>query len=145
MDVMRLPAEAQSTRAKRYWRRNKYYHSRLPGSVPPRRKLPVLKLGGQDPDHQRRWKLKSPRKLKLRALISPIRLLAKLRDAYIKMMLNLDRKMGMGRVSFSNSKRAEGMMAIGGHLVDARLVVEIYNRMVADKIINQTEAAEHIE
>uniref|UniRef100_A0A7N0UDZ2 Uncharacterized protein n=1 Tax=Kalanchoe fedtschenkoi TaxID=63787 RepID=A0A7N0UDZ2_KALFE len=139
MDVI-FP-EAYSAKVNRYWRRSKY--RRLRSSVPSRRKLPVLKLGGQDPDHGRRWKLKSARKLKLRVLVSPVRLLVKLRDAYVNMMLHWAKKMGMGRASFSKRKHSLGMVAVGGQQVDVRLVVEIYNRMVANR--DQIKAGELLD
>ncbi|KAL9664288.1 hypothetical protein QQ045_019687 [Rhodiola kirilowii] len=126
--------ETFSTKAKQYLKRRKY--QRLPSSDTPRRKLPVLTLGGQDPGHHHHhhWKLKSAaRKLKLKSFISPVTLLVKFRDAYIDMMLSWAKKMGMGRTSFSKTKhsQAKAMITVAGQQVDAMLVMEIYSKMVA--------------
>lgn len=69
---------------KRYWRRRQY--ERLSVSRP---HIQVIRLGGK---RKRSWNIKVIRRLRLRfKLASPIKLLAKLRDAYINMMLGLAR------------------------------------------------------
>jgi len=65
-------------------RRGKYV--RLDGSTK-RRRLRIAKLGGSR--KRRIWRFRLPTKIKLRRWLNPMVYLAKLRDAYVKMMLNL--------------------------------------------------------
>lgn len=129
--------------AKQYLKRRKY--QRLDHCIiPSKSKLPVIKLGGnQEPDSQRQWKLKNLHKLKLKALVSPTKLLVKFREAYINMMLRWSTKIGSGRVSFNLYKRKHkhSTMAINGQQVDAKVVMAIYRRMVADSDHHSTSSA----
>lgn len=126
--------EKYGVKTKQCWPRRQYHQL-------PRRKLPVVKLGGQDPEHHlRHWKLKKiVRKLRLKVLFkSPIRRLVNIREAYINMMLIWARKMGMGKFGVSKRKSARReMIDVGGQRVDARLVMEIYNRMMANRDQNE--------
>ncbi|KAF9623470.1 hypothetical protein IFM89_003054 [Coptis chinensis] len=76
---------------KRYWRARRY--QRLDGTITSKKNMQVARLGGK---RKRSWRIRAIPKLKLRfKLVSPIKVLATLRDAYINMMIGLEGKVGV--------------------------------------------------
>ncbi|KAL5726365.1 hypothetical protein ACHQM5_009413 [Ranunculus cassubicifolius] len=72
-----------------YWRRRHYERLDVNG-----KRMEVIRLGGK---RKTSWKIKAIRRLKFAfriRLASPIKLLGKLRDAYMTMMLSLSRNVG---------------------------------------------------
>ncbi|KAL5726367.1 hypothetical protein ACHQM5_009415 [Ranunculus cassubicifolius] len=73
----------------RYWRRRHYERLDVKG-----KRIEVIRLGGK---RKTSWKIKAIRKLKFGFRIriaSPFKLLGKLRDAYMTMMLSLSQNVG---------------------------------------------------
>ena len=122
-----------------YWRRKKY--SRLFGGRENRlrvergRRRVVL---GNPPEEKktkprRLWRIRISRRLKvLREVISPRRLLTRLRDAYVRMMMSL-----AGSGSFSSGGPIDfyggGRAAASLKEYDERMIVQIYKSLVAEK------------
>lgn len=131
-----LPAGEYFESFRRHWRRRKY--QRISGATHSRKKLPVLWLGGGSPDAPRRrrrlWRIRRIPKLHWK-IVSPIKLLAKLNDAYAGMMICLANKMANG--GFLGGKKPAKprhlVWASTGDQVDTRLVEEIYKHLVASR------------
>lgn len=130
-----LPAGEYFESFRRHWRRRKY--QRISGATHSRKKLPVLWLGGGSPDAPRRrrlWRIRRIPKLHWK-IVSPIKLLAKLNDAYAGMMICLANKMANG--GFLGGKKPAKprhlVWASTGDQVDTRLVAEIYKHLVASR------------
>lgn len=114
-------------------RRGKYV--RLDGSKQ-RRRLRIVKLGGSR-KRRRIWKFKLVHKIKIKKWMNPMVYLVKLRDAYVKMMLNL----ASSRV-FSSDLAGSGFgpqYGLGGTNAfgkrplkeyDEKMLVEIYKSLV---------------
>ncbi|KAF5751889.1 hypothetical protein HS088_TW02G00908 [Tripterygium wilfordii] len=117
---------------KRYWRRRQY--QRL---INNRRKIKVVRLGGRgggggpsSGGRSRRIRILIP-KLRLKSL-SPIKLLARLHDAYIDMMIRFavssnNTKLFAGSKVARNSQQVS--MVSSGEQVDTKFVMEIYKRL----------------
>nr|ABK21989.1 unknown [Picea sitchensis] len=113
--------------------RRKYV--KLDGSTQ-RRRLRIAKLGGGR-KRRRIWKFKLVRKIKIRRWMNPMVYLVKLRDAYVKMMLNL----ASSRV-FSTDSVGGGFgpqYSVGGanpfgqrplKEYDEKMLIEIYKTLV---------------
>lgn len=137
MDIVHL---AYHERLNRYWRRRKY--QRINGASHGKRKLKILRLGGGAADAPRRhlWRIRRVPKLHWK-MISPIKLLAKIRDAYVGMMICLANKMANTDINgglFKSKKniakqREVSILVSSGEQVDSRLVLEIYNRLAASR------------
>ncbi|CAK9311287.1 unnamed protein product [Citrullus colocynthis] len=137
MDIISTPS-AQSLR--RLWRRRRY--QRLgSGSTGPTRSR-SFQLG-------RVWRMRrqvAP-KLRLKAS-SPLKVLAKIHDGYVEMMMRLANSVGnMYAIgAFGNRKRIPKpknqvpLVSCGGEQVDAKLVLEIYNKLAASKNNSSTAA-----
>jgi hypothetical protein len=70
---------------KRYWRRKRY--QRLDGAITARKNTNVARFGGSP---RRTWKIKAVPKLRiLKNIASPTKLLRKLKNAYISMILSV--------------------------------------------------------
>ncbi|KAM7275788.1 hypothetical protein ACFE04_017654 [Oxalis oulophora] len=118
----------------RYWRRRNY--QRLDGSNN-RKKLKIARLGGKN-------FRKFPNSKIIRTLVSPIKLLAKVHDAYVKMMIRLANKVANmskngGPLKSKSVARAKHISVItlrGGDQVDSRILLEIYKKLVASRDIN---------
>ncbi|KAL6324834.1 hypothetical protein AAG906_018361 [Vitis piasezkii] len=101
----------------RYWRRRKY--QRL--DVANKRNVKMVRLGGKQ---RRFWRIRQIPKLHLK-IISPLKLLVKLKNAYVSMMLNL---------SGSRVPKARQVpIAYSNEEFDNRLVLEIYKSMIASR------------
>lgn len=137
MDIVHL---AYYERLNRYWRRRKY--QRINGASHGKRKLKILRLGGGAADAPRHhlWRIRRVPKLYWK-MISPIKLLAKIRDAYVSMMICLANKMANTDINgglFKSKKniakqREVSILVSSGEQVDSRLVLEIYNRLAASR------------
>lgn len=123
----------------RYWRRRKYRQRIKGGSQGKRKKPHVLRLGGDDAPRQRRWRLRRITKLRWK-IISPIKLLAKLQDAYVDMMICLAKKLANSSSNggFLKGKKVTkspqaSLVVSFGEQVDSRLVMEIYKQLAASR------------
>ncbi|CAN6549521.1 unnamed protein product [Malus baccata var. baccata] len=119
---------------KRYWRRRRY--QRMNGET--RKKMRVTRLGGGAKGsnrHRRSWKLKT--KLRFLKFVSPIKLLTKLHNGYVDMMIRMAGKAGgVGRIAAKKIAKPQdqiSMASCGDELVDSRLVLEIYKRLAASR------------
>lgn len=108
---------------KRYWNRRGY--GRLYGSR--RRRMNKAKLGGQGRS-KRSWRVKITRKLRL--ILSPKKLLIRLRDAYVNLMLRIENSnmMMMSRGGFGDSTSFGGRGPLKEY--DEKMIIEIYKSMV---------------
>ncbi|KAF8390085.1 hypothetical protein HHK36_024606 [Tetracentron sinense] len=73
---------------KRYWRGRRY--QRLDGAITGKKSMKIARLGAKS---RRFWKIRAFPKLRLK-IVSPIKLLVRLRDGYINMMLGLESNVG---------------------------------------------------
>ncbi|XP_011656247.1 uncharacterized protein LOC105435696 [Cucumis sativus] len=69
---------------------------------------------------------------------SPLKVVAKIHDAYVEMMMRLANSVGnMYAIGgFGNRKRIpkpQNQVPLGGEQIDAKLVLEIYNKLAASK------------
>ncbi|KAL7240334.1 hypothetical protein ACSBR2_006063 [Camellia fascicularis] len=107
---------------KRYLRRRKY--QRLDNT---KKRLKTTRLGSKTRHWS--WKIRRPvPKLRFKT-VSPIKLMAKLHDAYVDMMIRL---VGAKRVPKGRSVPVP-MVAANDEVVDGRLVLEIYKRLVSSR------------
>ncbi|XP_021628386.1 uncharacterized protein LOC110626655 [Manihot esculenta] len=116
---------------RRYWRRKRY--QRLDGAFTGRKNMRVVRFGGGSP--RRAWKIRPKLRILKIAATSPLRLLRKLKNAYVDMMLNL-----AGNVSFLNNDTVFGnkripkarqapAAAYSNEEFETRLVYEIYKAL----------------
>ncbi|KAJ3695333.1 hypothetical protein LUZ60_000710 [Juncus effusus] len=116
-----------------HWRRQKYDRLQQGGKHTKK----VARLGGDSPKPRRSFKLRSAFRIRFR-ILNPIRILARIRDAYVKGMLGLASKGNalsgpngpeslwakrIPRNGFAGSKPSE---------YEKRLITEIYNSLVAN-------------
>ncbi|KAL7260414.1 hypothetical protein ACSBR1_006139 [Camellia fascicularis] len=115
---------------KRYLRRRKY--QRLDNT---KKRLKTTRLGSKTRHWS--WKIRRPvPKLRFKT-VSPIKLMAKLHDAYVDMMIRLvgdnnDGIFGAKRVPKGRSVPVP-MVAANDEVVDGTLVLEIYKRLVSSR------------
>ncbi|EOY04092.1 hypothetical protein QUC31_017416 [Theobroma cacao] len=118
---------------KRYWRRRQY--QRLNGEVVKSRKnVKVTRIGAGS---RRFWRVKAIPKLRWK-IASPVKLLTKLKNAYVNMMISL-----AGNVGSLNTENTFGGKRIpkarqvpvvySSNEFDQRLVYEIYKALVATR------------
>ncbi|XP_022759951.1 uncharacterized protein LOC111306318 [Durio zibethinus] len=119
---------------KRYWRRRRY--ERLNGEVTRNKKNVKIKRfrGGS----RRFWKIKAVPKLRWKIIASSIKLLTKLKNAYMNMMINL-----AGNVGHLNNDNTFGgkripkarkvPMIYSSNEFEERLVYEIYKALIATR------------
>ena len=111
---------------KQYWKRKEY--QRLDGSAAgSRRRSNRVELG--DGRRRRRfWRIRiSPRLRFLRRLPSPRRILARIRDAYVKMMLGL--ASSAGGYGYGHAVNGFGQQQLKEY--DQRMLVEVYKSILA--------------
>ncbi|PIA63673.1 hypothetical protein AQUCO_00201192v1 [Aquilegia coerulea] len=121
---------------KRYWRRSQY--QRLVGAQASRENMRVARLGGK---RKRGWNIRIIKKIKLGLkILSPIKLLLKLRTAYIKMMIRLEGKVGAlngdnffkaKRINQKTEKNSNDSKA--AEEFEAKLILEIYKSLTASR------------
>lgn len=122
---------------KRLWRRRRY--RRIDDETRIRKNVKVTRFGGGE--KKRYWKIKALPKLRILRPIgsAPLKLLSKVKNAYMEMMLNL-----AGNVGYLNNNNAFGTKRIpkerkvdaivySGHEVEERLVLEIYKALAASR------------
>ncbi|KAG7016737.1 hypothetical protein SDJN02_21847, partial [Cucurbita argyrosperma subsp. argyrosperma] len=132
MDIIATPSALS---LKRLWRRRRY--QRL-GSGTGAARSRSFRLG-------RLWRMRrrAP-KLRLK-MASPLKVLARFHDAYVKMMTRVANNVGnMYAIGgFGNGKRIPkprnqiSLVSCGGEQVDAKLVLEIYNKLAVSKNLRQ--------
>ncbi|GMN28226.1 hypothetical protein TIFTF001_001968 [Ficus carica] len=118
----------------RYWRRRGY--RRLDGAAKGRKKIPVTRFHGGPPP-SRTWRMRASRRLRIVGVSlwrSPVKLLTKIKHAYINMMLSL-----AGNVGYLNNDNVFGgkripksrqvPIAYSGSEIEQRLVLEIYKAL----------------
>ncbi|KAI8023111.1 hypothetical protein LOK49_LG03G00865 [Camellia lanceoleosa] len=114
---------------KRYLRRRKYQQLDNP-----KKRLKTTRLGSKTRHWS--WKIRRPvPKLRFKT-VSPIKLMAKLHDAYVDMMIRLvgDNNVGIFRAKRVPKGRSPApMVAANDEVVDGRLVLEIYKRLVSSR------------
>ncbi|EEF34322.1 uncharacterized protein LOC8265028 [Ricinus communis] len=117
------------------WRRRNRYE-RLDGGVKGRKNIRVIRFGGDRSSPPRRvWRVRAARKLKILriACSSPLKLLKKIKDSYVDMMVTLagnvsDNVFGSKRVP---KARQVPNAAYSNEEFDARMVYEIYKALKA--------------
>ncbi|XWS75508.1 hypothetical protein CRYUN_Cryun01aG0095500 [Craigia yunnanensis] len=118
---------------KRYWRRSQY--QRLNGEViKNKNKVKITRLRGGS---RRFWRIKAKPKVRWK-IASPIKLLTKLKNAYMNMMINL-----AGNVGYLNTDNTFGgkripkarkvPMVYSSNEFEERLVYEIYKALIATR------------
>lgn len=133
---MQILSNPFSGSSKRHWRRRRY--QRLHGAITNRKNLKTLRFRGGP---QRSWRIKVVPKLRLRtAILSPLKIWSKLKNAYVNMMLNL-----AGNVGHLNNENVFGGKRIpkarqvskgySSNEFENRLVFEIYKALVASSWI----------
>lgn len=97
------------------------------------RKMKTVRLGGSP---QRAWRIKSSPKLKLKViLVSPFKLMKKLKNAYLNMMLTISGGGGDGS-TFGDKRVPKARhvpIASSTSEFDRRLVLEIYKSLVVSR------------
>lgn len=130
MELLRKPIPGS---LKRYWRRKQY--QRLNGEVIKNKKnVKVTRIRGGS---RRFWRIKAIPKLRWK-IASPIKLLTKLKNAYMNMMINLAGN--VGHLNTDNTfggkripKARKVPIAYSSNEFNERLVYEIYKALVATR------------
>ncbi|KAF9623467.1 hypothetical protein IFM89_003051 [Coptis chinensis] len=118
---------------KRYWRRRRY--QRLDGAVTGKN-MKVARLGGKRKSF---WRVRTIPKLKWGfKIVSPIKLLRKVRDAYMNMMLGLAGNVGyLNGDNFFGGKRIPKARTISKaskvEEFETKLIFEIYKALMASR------------
>ncbi|KAL3510702.1 hypothetical protein ACH5RR_030103 [Cinchona calisaya] len=124
---------------KRYWRRRKY--QRLDDAIKMKRKLKIARLGSKRSGSGKQKELIKTKKVDKFGgfkFITPMKLLAKFHEAYIDAMIRLS---GSKRIDHVNNeakrvakcKPIPMLSASTNEMVDSRVVVEIYKRVVSTR------------
>ncbi|KAK8569186.1 hypothetical protein V6N13_107044 [Hibiscus sabdariffa] len=131
MDLLQKPIPGT---LRRYWRRRRYQRLYGGEAIKKGRSMKVRRMGGRSP--RRSWKIKAMPKLRWRAVIgSPMKLLAKLRNGYMNMMLRIAGSVGyLGTEKEFGGKRIPKArkVALGysNSEFDQRLLHEIYKNLI---------------
>ncbi|OWM64412.1 uncharacterized protein LOC116207084 [Punica granatum] len=118
---------------KRYWRRKKY--KRLHAEVAHQKRVQVMRFGRGS--SRRFWKIRIVPKLQWR-IPSPLKLLTRLRNAYVKMMFSLAGNVGsLNTNSVFGAKRIpkarQAPVVYSADEIENRLVYEIYLALKASR------------
>ncbi|KDP33019.1 hypothetical protein JCGZ_13050 [Jatropha curcas] len=120
---------------RRYWRRKRY--QRLDGGIRGRKNMKVIRIGDRG-SPKRGWKIRTVAKIRiLKIVTSPLKLIGKLKSAYVNMMLNLAGNVGLlnNDSVFGNKRipkaRQVPTSAYSNEEFEARLVYEIYKALKA--------------
>ncbi|KAJ7000510.1 hypothetical protein NC653_011092 [Populus alba x Populus x berolinensis] len=116
---------------KRHWRRKRY--QRLDGAITARKKTNLARFGGSP---RRTWKIKAVPKLRiLKNIASPTKLLRKLKNAYINMILsvagNADGTHVFGDKRVPRGRQVKAIYP--SEDFEKRLVYEIYKNLLATR------------
>lgn len=119
---------------KRYWRRRRY--QRLDDALKVKRRLKIAYLGSRK-SSKKEVKIKKSRKWGFK-IITPMKLVAKFHEAYIEAMLRLASSKRIDYVKNEAKRVAESqpipmLSAPTNEMVDSRVVVEIYKRVVSTR------------
>ena len=117
---------------KRCWRRKRY--QRFDGAITARKNIKVTRFGGSP---RRVWKIKAvPRLRILKSIASPLKLMSKLKNAYINMMLGMAGNVD-GTNVFGNKRVPRGRQVKApnypSEAFEKRLVYEIYKNLLATR------------
>ncbi|KAF5197389.1 hypothetical protein FRX31_013026 [Thalictrum thalictroides] len=121
---------------KGFWRRRQYQRLEIYGTS--KKNMNVARLGGKRKSF---WRIRAIPKLKLKfKIVSPIKLLAKLRDAYINMMLGLagnvgslngDAFFGGKRIPKARKPSSSKISSKQAGEFESKLIFEIYKALKA--------------
>lgn len=140
---MEIVPTSYSKNLMRYWRRRRY--QRLSRSNNIKRKMNVARLGDQGTRsstittrRRRSWRIRRclTTKLSVLKVVSPARLLAKFHAYYVEMMVGLAGNVAKPNRIFAGKSVAKdkeiSVVSSGteGRLVDSKLLLEIYKRLV---------------
>ncbi|KAI4346931.1 hypothetical protein L6164_007794 [Bauhinia variegata] len=122
---------------KRYWRRRQYQRLHADITAAGRRKTKIIRLRGSP---RRQWKIKPIARLRW-VVKSPLKMLAKLKNAYVDFMLRLTGNVGAlsGNDLFGGKRipRARQVSkAYSGDAFEARLIYEISKVFIASRELN---------
>jgi len=118
---------------KRYWRRKRY--QRFDGAITARKNIKVTRFGGGP---RRVWKIKAvPRLRILKSIASPLKVMSKLKNAYINMMLsmagNVDGTNVFGNKRVPRRRQVKATNCPSTEAFEKRLVYEIYKNLLATR------------
>ncbi|KAK7272926.1 hypothetical protein RIF29_13969 [Crotalaria pallida] len=112
---------------KRYFRRRRY-HRLDGGGTTGGKKMKVIRLKGIPP--RRNWRLKASPKLRWRwVVMSPLKMLCKLKNAYMNFMLKTMNPDNIFKEKQRIPKASKGLSS--NHAFEARLIFEISKALVA--------------
>jgi len=121
--------EGISVGLKKYWRRSIGGYQRLHGWE--ERERETVQLGD---NRRRRWRIKINRKMKIRKISSPKKLVLWVRDAYMRMMLGLASSMGASAVGYGagDSTSTTGGFGRGPppKEYDQKMIVHMYKSLI---------------
>ncbi|XP_072985024.1 uncharacterized protein [Typha latifolia] len=132
---------------KGYWKQRAYHGLDGAGSRRPRRpRQTTAELGGGR-RRRRFWRIKISPKLKLIRFVSPRRWLAKIRDAYVRMMLGFASSAALGSgfgygYGYGGDARVEAFSKPRIKEYDEKMLVEIYKSIIAQGSIGGADAAQ---
>ncbi|KAK8959818.1 hypothetical protein KSP40_PGU021006 [Platanthera guangdongensis] len=109
-----------------YWRRNAY--QRLDGEDGPRRRKVSSKIELGGGRRRRFWRIRVSPRLRFPRVISPARILSRIRDAYVRMMLAFASSGALG------SYGGDGMDAFYAPQIkeyDERMILELYKSVIS--------------
>ncbi|KAK9034953.1 hypothetical protein V6N11_077005 [Hibiscus sabdariffa] len=114
---------------KRYWRQRRYQRLYGGEAIKNGRTMKVTRMGGRS---RRTWKIKAMPKLQWRAVIaSPMKLLAKLRNGYMNMMLRIAGSVGEKEFGGKRIPKARKVaLGYSNSEFDQRLLHEIYKNLI---------------
>ncbi|OAY57119.1 uncharacterized protein LOC110609647 [Manihot esculenta] len=134
MDLMSTPFTGNW---RRYWRRKRY--QKLDGGLTGRKNTKMVRFGGGRP-RRSAWKIRPKLKILKIAAASPLKLVRKVKNAYVDMMLNLAGSVGFlnddkvfGNKRIPKARQAAIAASYSNEEFEARLVYEIYKALKATK------------
>ncbi|KAL5722057.1 hypothetical protein ACHQM5_005625 [Ranunculus cassubicifolius] len=114
---------------KSYWRRRQYQRLDVNGSD-----TRVIRLGGK---RKRTWNIKAFRKIRLGfKIVSPFKILAKVREGYINMMLSLTGNVSDNQTIFGQNRipKSRSVRKITkADEIQGKLIFEIYKSLKASR------------
>ncbi|XP_073107346.1 uncharacterized protein [Elaeis guineensis] len=120
-----------------YWRRRKYQRVDGSGSATGKKALRVTQFGSSRGPNRRFWRIRPIFRIRIK-IPSPVRLLARLKDAYVDAMLGLARKgsalalpNGPEALWAKRIPRRRPVRVDPGSFFEQRLILEIYKSLAA--------------
>ncbi|KAL2540460.1 hypothetical protein Adt_01438 [Abeliophyllum distichum] len=107
-------------------------YGRLNGTAHRRRKIRVVKLASADGSNRRRrfWRIKLTSSLKLKLKFSPTKLLRRLRDAYVNMMMRMANTPALGGGFAWSEYGGSGFGRKPMKEYDEKMIAEIYKSVL---------------